>query len=107
MLSTLFNRNSKRSLLIEINPYQILVAGISHFDQSPDVLEFAAEFERKDDAGLKQWLSDNFEKQRAWVPAICSFIPSEILLQRDSIQSRKLSESGYLQDLVKEQTKIE
>src|ERR1700709_801631 len=98
MLSSLFNRNSKRSLLIEINPYQILVAGISHSDQGSDVLECAAEFDRKDDAGLKQWLSDNFEKQRAWVPAVCSFIPSEVLLQRDSIQSRKLAEAGYLEN---------
>jgi hypothetical protein len=107
MFSSLFNRNSRSSLLIEINPYQILAAGIRHPDDGPAVLEFSAEFDRNDDAGLRQWLGDHFEKQRAWVPAICSFVPHDVLLQRDSIQSRKLAEPGYLANLVKEQTKIE
>ena len=104
---SLFSRTSRRSLLIEINPYQILAAGISRPDQGSAVLECAAEFARDDDAGLRQWLSANFEKQNSWVPAICGFVPPAILLQRDSIQPRKLAEPGYLANLVKEQSKIE
>lgn len=101
------NRNSRRSLLIEINPYQILVAGISRPDAQSTVLECAAEFDSHDDNGLRAWLDDNFDKQKAWVPAICGFTPPDGLLQRESIQPRRMNEPGYFFDLVKEQYKIE
>jgi hypothetical protein len=106
-LPALLNRHSRRGLLIEINPYQVLAAGISRLDESPLVFDCAAEFDRDDDAGLRQWLGANFEKQNAWVPAICGFVPPDGLLQRESIQPRKLAESDYLTNLVKEQYKIE
>ena len=105
--SSLFSRNARRSLLIEINPNQILVAGIDRPDDGPGVLEFAAEFNRDDDAGLRQWLGEKFEKQKTWVPAICSFVSPEVMLLRDSIQSRKLSDPSFLTSLVREQSKIE
>ncbi len=106
-LSNPFNRHSRRGLLIEINPYQILAAGISRMEESPVTLDCAAEFDSHDDAGLRQWLGANFEKQNAWVPVVCGFIPPEGLLQRESIQARKLAEPNYLENLVRDQYKIE
>lgn len=101
------NRNSRRSLLIEVNPYQILVAGVDRSDTGPVTIESAAEFEVDDDAGLRDWLTTNFERQNSWVPAIASFIPPEALLQRESILPRKLADPDYLPDLVREQYKID
>jgi hypothetical protein len=103
----MFNRHSRRGLLIEINPYQILAAGISRLDETPVSLDCAAEFDREDDAGLRQWLGQNFEKQTTWVPVICGFVPPDGLLQRESIQARRLIEPDYLPNLVKEQYKID
>ena len=107
IFSELFNRNSRRSLLIEINPYQILAAGITRPDEGPVVFEFAAEFDSHDDAGLRQWLETNFERQKSWVPVTAGFVSPESLLQRDSILPRKLADSGYLPTLAQEQFKIE
>jgi len=103
----MFNRHSKRGLLIEINPYQVLVAGVTRLDETPLVIDCAGEFARDDDAGLRQWLAAHFEKQTAWVPAIAGFNPPDGLLQRESIVSRRLIEPDYLPNLVKEQFKIE
>ena len=103
----MFNRHSRRGLLVEINPYQILAAGISRLDETPLVLDCAAEFDREDDAGLRRWLGENFERQNAWVPVVCGFVPPDGLLQRESIVSRRLVEPDYLRNLVREQYKIE
>lgn len=104
----LTNRNSRRSLLIEHNPFQILAAGITRADNGAGVtIDCTAEFDRDDDAGLRHWLAQNFEKQNTWVPAIASFSPPEALVQRESLQPRKLAEPDYLTDLVKDQYKIE
>ncbi|HVT73447.1 MAG TPA: hypothetical protein VHD61_09940 [Lacunisphaera sp.] len=102
-----FNRLSKRGLLIELNPYQVLVAGITRLDETPLVIDCAAEFDRYDDDGLQQWLTANFEKQTAWLPVVAGFVPPDALLQRESIVSRRLVEPDYLQNLVKDQYKID
>ncbi|MES1194401.1 MAG: hypothetical protein ABUL65_00815, partial [Opitutus sp.] len=101
------NRNTRHSLLIEINPYQILAAAIDRPDDGPVVIESAMEFDSDDDAGLRQWLDANFDKAKSWVPVVGGFVPPEALLQRESIQARRLSEADYLTELVKEQYKIE
>lgn len=103
----LLTRSSRRGLLIEINPYQILAAGITHLDETPAVLDCAAEFDRDDDAGLRQWLDTNFDKQKGWMPVICGFSSPDSLLHRESILPRKLPDPAYLPDLVKELYKIE
>ncbi len=94
-------------MLIEINPYQILAAGITRMEESPVTLDCSAAFDHDDDAGLQRWLDSNFEKQSTWVPAICGFVPPEGLIQRESIQARKLADAGYLGDLVRDQYKID
>jgi hypothetical protein len=106
-ISDIFHRHSRRSLLIEINPYQILAAGLSRPNDGPIVLECAAEFDNADDKSLHEWLEANFEKQKAWLPVIGGFVPPEALLQRESLQPRKLTEPDYLANLVREQYKIE
>jgi hypothetical protein len=104
----IFNqRNNRHGLLIEINPYQILAAAIDRPDSGPCVIESAVEFDADDDAGLRQWLDQNFDKAKSWVPCISGFAPPDALLQRESIQARRLIEADYLPDLVKEQYKIE
>ena len=95
-------------MLIEHNPFQILAAGITRLDTSGAVtLDCTAEFDSDDEAGLRHWLAQNFEKQNAWVPAVASFCPPDALYQRESLQPRKLAEPDYLPDLVKDQYKIE
>lgn len=104
----IFNsRNSRQSLLIEINPYQILAATVDRPDNGPVVLNSAVEFDADDDAGLRQWLDANFDKAKSWIPCVAGFAPPESLLQRESIQARRLNEPDYLPELIREQYKIE
>ncbi len=101
------NRNTRRSLLIEVNPYQTLAAVIDRPDTGPEVIESAVEFDAGDDTGLRQWIDENFDSQKSWVPVLGGFVPPESLLQRESIQARRLAEPEYLPEFVKEQYRIE
>jgi hypothetical protein len=104
----IFNsRNTRHSLLIEINPYQILAATIDRPDSGAVTIKSTAEFDADDDAGLSQWLDANFDKAKSWVPCIAGFAPPEALLQRESIQARRLGEPNYLPDLIREQYRVE
>ena len=90
------NRNTRQSLLIEVNPYQILAAALDRPDSGPVVLESTVEFDAGDDAGLRQWIDNNFDSQKSWVPVVGGFVPPEALLQRESLQARRLTEPDYL-----------
>lgn len=103
MFSHLLNRHPRRSLLIEFNPYQILVAGITRPHRGAVVLDCAAEFDRQDAAGLRRWIDDHFDKRKTWMPAICGVVPRRSILQRHTLQPRRLAEPDYLANLVKEQ----
>ena len=105
--SDLFKRNSRRTLLIEINPYQILAAGFTRPDEGTAIIDCAAEFDSDDDLGFQQWLDENFDKQKAWLPVICGLVAPEGLLHRESIVPRKLTDPTYLANLVRDQYKIE
>lgn len=101
------NRNSRQSVLIEVNPYQTLAASVDRPDDGPVTIEAAAEFEPGDREGLQAWLATQFERQTSWLPAIASFVPPEALLQRESVVPRRLADPAYLTELVQEQYKIE
>jgi hypothetical protein len=104
--SFLFSRNDRRSLLIEFNPFQILVAGLRRPDAGPVVLDWAVEFAADDNLGLGAWLDEKLGEHRTPVPASCGFVTPEGLLHRESLPPRKLAEPGYLATLAREQFKI-
>lgn len=106
-LSDLFKRNARRYLLIEVNPYQILAAGFSRPEEGIVNIDCTAEFDSDDDLGLRQWLDENFDKQKAWLPVICGTVTPEGIIQRESIQPRRLNDPEYLTTLVREQYKVE
>src|SRR5258708_692098 len=128
--SFLFSRNDRRSLLIEFNPFQILVAaprppdprplaidwavefaadddaGLRRPDPGPVVIDWAVEFAADDDAGLGVWLDEKLSEHRTPGPAICGFVTPDGLLHRENLPPRKLADSGYLATLAREQFKI-
>ena len=92
MFSQLFNRNSRRTLLIEFNPYQVLAAGITRPHRGPVTVDCAEEFERHDTAALRQWIEENLDKRKTWMAAYCSLVPRRGIMQRETLHPRRLAE---------------
>ena len=107
MFPDLFHRKARRSLLIELNPYRVLVAAISRTDSGQTMVHSAADFDRGDDAGLDKWIGDNFRGQKMWIPTVCGLVPRQGLIQRESMPVRKLAAADYLPNFVREKYKIE
>lgn len=103
MLSHLFHNRTKRDLLIEINPYQILVAGIVRQRREPVTVEFAAEFERDNVAGLRQWIEGNKDLRKRWMTAICGFVSRTGILQRESLRGADLADPIQLITTIRDQ----
>jgi len=101
----MFFKRARRGLLLDLNPFQMLAAGVSVWEETPVELDCAQEFAAGDFEGLSRWLKSNLDV-KPWLPAYVAFCPAERLMQRDTIQPRKLGESSYLQKFAEEQCKI-
>lgn len=100
MFSDLAKRHSRRGLMVEFNPYQILVAEIDRPHRDVVVLESAAEFDRNDSYGLGRWLEG-----RAWTRTICGLVPQRGIVQRETLNPKRLAEPGYLAEVIEDQQK--
>ncbi len=93
----MFHRFTKnRSLLIEINPHQILVAGITRQRQGPATIDFAAEFDRDNLAGLRQWIEGKKDLRKKWMGVVCGFVARKGILQRETLRSADLTAPAKL-----------
>ncbi|HWA27889.1 MAG TPA: hypothetical protein VG734_19695 [Lacunisphaera sp.] len=93
----MFQRFTKsRSLLIEINPHQVLVAGIVRQRRGPVTIEFAAEFDRENTAALRLWIEGKKDLRKKWMTAVCGFISQRGLLQRETLRATDLTNPAQL-----------
>jgi hypothetical protein len=100
-----FRRKPARSVVLEINPFQILVACIHAAKGGITVVDHTAEFAVDDDDGLAHWLDERFGPQREWVSVIGSVTSPELVLQRENLQGPKLADADYLPALLRERLK--
>lgn len=91
-------------LVIEFNPYQILVAKISRPQRGPVTLETAAEFNRDDVDGLQAWIDHN-EIDRRSSAVLCGIVPRQGFVLRENLHPRRLEDPEYLAGIVQEQQK--
>jgi hypothetical protein len=96
MLSLFRHRGTGRILVVEFNPYQILIVGLLRPHRGPAVVEFVAEFDRRDLAGLRQWIDGHKEMRRHWLAAIGGFVPRQGVIQRESLKAADLGDNTDL-----------
>lgn len=105
MLPTRSKRPSRRIILVEFNPYQILVAEISVPARGPMTVEATAELDRQDTTGLRAWMEARETGRRGTTAVLCGLVPGRGVVQRETVQPARLAEPGYLENLVQEQQK--
>lgn len=105
----MFAKNSKanprRLLLVEFNPYHILVAEVSRPEKGVARIESSAEFERDDVDGLRTWIEGDDATPKDWASVICGLVPLKGVIEREAVEPARLAEPGYLEELIQEQQK--
>lgn len=92
----------RRIILVEFNPFQILVAEISRSRRGEVVLESAAEFEPDDFDGFGDWIASDDGRRKKGFPVLCSLVPFRGIVQRGRVQPAQLAKPGYLEELIQE-----
>lgn len=103
MLPSFLSRQARRSVVIEFNPHQVLVAGITRPRRGPLVVECAAEFGATDTAAIRDWLDRQENYRRNWTAAICGYVPGRAVLQRENLEAEDLTDARRLATFIAEQ----
>jgi hypothetical protein len=104
---SLLSRNSRAGVLWNINEHVIQLARIPRPDVRPVVVEEMVEMAAGDDEGIAKWLREAFpERGRGYVPGYCGFHPTDRVLLRETINTKRMVEPNYLAQLLAEQAKL-
>jgi len=96
MFDWLSAKGTRRYLVVEMNPFQILVMGIRRPRRGPVTIEFTGEFERDDTEALRRWLDDRKDFRKRWQPVIGGFVTAYGVILRESLRARDLGEPEQL-----------
>jgi hypothetical protein len=96
MFEWLSTRGTRRYLVVEINPFQILVMGIRRPRRGPVTIEFTGEFERDDTETLRRWIDGRKDFRKRWLPVIGGFVTAYGVILRESLRSKDLESPEQL-----------
>lgn len=99
-------RRSRSGVVIEINPYRVLVARLGRLGGDSAHIEQVVEHSADDLDGVSRELRALVPEHKIYVPGICGIFPPTRLLQREEINPKKIAEPDYLPTLLANQYKI-
>lgn len=103
----LLARNKRHAALCNLTDHVIQLARLTRLDERPVLADAFAELSREDDGAVAGWLQETFpERATGYTPAYCGFHPPERVLLRESINTRRLAEGNYLENLLAENAKL-
>jgi hypothetical protein len=104
---SLLSRNSRASVLWNVSEHVIQLARLARPDVKPVVVDQMVEFAAGDEDGVGKWMRSTFpDRGRGYVPGYCGFHPTDRVLLRETINTKRMVEPNYLPQLLAEQAKL-
>jgi hypothetical protein len=100
-------RKPRSGVVIEVNPFRVLLARLSRLGGPAAHVEQVAEVSADDRSGVERELHRLFPEHKNYVPGICGVFPPTRLLQREELNVKRLAEPDYLPGLISSQYKVE
>jgi len=102
----MFKRKERHGVLVSLTDHCVQLARLQ-LDERPLVVDAFTEIAANDDEGVVRWMQESFpEHTSGYLPGYCTFYPADRLFVRETINTRRLAEPGYLGSLIAETAKI-
>jgi hypothetical protein len=100
-------RNRRSGVLFNQTEHGMQIARLGRLDEQPLTIDAFAELAPGDDRAIGHWMDAQLpDRGRGFVPAFCGFHPSERVLLRETINTRRFAEPDYLPALLAEQARL-
>jgi hypothetical protein len=100
---SLLTRNKRHGVLCNLTDHAAQIARLNRLEEKPLTVDAFAELPLGDNAAMAQWLQTAFpERAPGYLPAYCGFHPAERVLLRENINTRRMAEPNFLENLLAE-----
>ncbi|HZQ36307.1 MAG TPA: hypothetical protein VFD32_10260, partial [Dehalococcoidia bacterium] len=104
---SLLTRTHRAGVLWNVSDHMIQVARLGRLDEKPLPLDRFAEFGAHEDEAVAGWLREQFaDRGPGYLAGYCGFHPAERVLLRETVNSRRLVEPHFLEQLLAEHAKL-
>lgn len=102
----IFKRRDRAAVLVNLTEHTIQLARLAHAGSRPQAVEVLTELPANDDEAIKAWLDENISSRRRSTAAYCGFHPADVVLARETVNPRRLTDPAYLQEIIATHAKI-
>lgn len=96
-------RNKRSGVLYNQTEHGLQLARLGRLDEKPLTVDAFTELAPGDDEGVTRWLATSFaDRGPGYLSAYCGFHPTERVLLRENINTRRFAEPDYLSTLLAE-----
>jgi hypothetical protein len=100
-------RTQRHGVLWNQTDHQVQVARLGRLDEKPLVVDRFAEFATNDEEAAQRWMREAFaERSPGYLAAYCGFHPTERVLLRENVNTRRMAEPNFLETLLAEHAKL-
>ena len=99
-------RRSRSGVVIELNPFRVLLARLSRLSGDTKHVEEVTELPADDLDAVGRELRRLFPEHKTYTPGVCGIFSPTRLLQREELNARRLAEPDYLPSLLSSQYKV-
>ena len=101
------NRTRRGGVLINQNEHVLQLARLGRLDEKPLTVDAFTELAPTDEDGLEHWIKNTFpDRGPGYLAAYCGFHPTDRVLLRENINTRRLAEPDFLTNLLTEQARL-
>jgi len=108
MAALSFLTRTKRSgVLLNFTEHCVQLARLGRLDEKPLMVDSFAELAPADDDGIARWLRSAFtDRGSGYFAGYCGFHPVDRVLLRENVNTRRLNEPDFLNNLLAEQARL-
>jgi hypothetical protein len=100
-------RVQRTGILWNVTDHLVQIARLGELEKRPLAIDRCAEFAAGDDEGVAGWVRETFpDRGVGYLAGYCGFHPTERVLLRESVNTRRLAEPEFLPGLFTEHAKL-
>ena len=104
---SLLTRKNRSGVLFNLTDHCVQLARLGQLGDQPLLVGAFAELPVADDEGIQRWLQENYpDRGQGYLAGYCGFHPTERVLLRETVNTRRLAEPDFLPTLLAGQAKL-